>query len=64
MALHSSETAQCKVCEEYMRLSEVVGARITKQGHVKLNKRKHQDRGGEIGRCPACGEPICQHDVG
>lgn len=64
MPLRTSETAQCKCCEEYMRLSEVVGAKIAKDGTVKLNRRKHADRGGFIGNCPACGEPICQYDIG
>jgi hypothetical protein len=58
MPLKPSEAIQCWCCEEYSRLSELLGVKITKDGEaVKANKDK------EVGACPHCGETLTTANI-
>lgn len=64
MALRATEAAQCQMCESYSRLGELEGVRIsTKTNEIIISKDKWSERGGYLGKCPRCGEPVCVHDI-
>lgn len=57
MPLRPSEIAQCEVCEEYSRLSELDNVNILKEVVLK-------DSNNVIGNCPHCGQPIDTSRIG